>query len=411
MHNVTKFILFFLLACTDASYAGGPINLGGPTGNTPVIYQNSNIDIHVENGDFGLTPNAAAVVKMQDAFNLWNNVITSAINLNINTSLLNFEVDVSNYLNYVDSLNGPVLHANDLTNPFIFDSNGAITNQYFGLTQNETILGFSGSSFFGSTNSYAEGFSVINASAIETANVAAIPIFAHEIGHFIGLDHSQVNIDNQESVGFPGFCTTTTSNNYPLMYPFACRSSSSLHADDISAVSALYPAVNINNNFGILNGRFLDDAGNAILGANIWAENTTGDIISGISDYLKQNTGFFQLYLPAGNYTLHANSINTAFEGGSGVGPYSDNSADASFIAPHPITEVVYQGNTAPNAEVITISTNQTITINFSNTGAKITLATNNGTGGSDNIFGATSHLTLLLLLSGLLYGRRMARY
>jgi hypothetical protein len=75
------------------------------------------------------------------------------------------------------------------------------------------------------------------------------------------------------------------------------------------------------------------------------------------------------MYLPPGNYTLHANSINELFNGGSSVGPYAWDLSDKSFVAPHPIPEVTYQGETQDNPAIITITSNQTVNIVFSITG------------------------------------------
>ncbi len=192
------------------------------------------------------------------------------------------------------------------------------------------------------------------------------------------------------------------------MYPFVCRDVESLHADEISAISALYPTTDMNDNFGILQGNFVDESGYAILGANIWAENITGEAVSIVSDYLKQGNGFYKLYLPPGDYTLHANSINELFFAGSSIGPYATSQSDTSFIDPHPIPEVTYQGTTQGNPAIINVSTNQTVNIVFSIAGNDATLITPpEESSGSSGI----SYLTLLLLLSFLLLARYTDRY
>ena len=75
-----------------------------------------------------------------------------------------------------------------------------------------------------------------------------------------------------------------------------------------------------------MNGTFTTAGGTPILGANIWArEISTGKVYSVVSDFLTQGNGYFRLYLPAGTYTLNAESIATNFTGGSSVGPYSES--------------------------------------------------------------------------------------
>ena len=377
--------------------------LAGPNGNTPVRYANPTITLHTEMGDLGDRFNADATIILQAAFDQWNNITTATINLNINQTLLqDVEIDQDNSASYIANYE-------DGINPVIYDDNGEYIDQFFPGNSN-TILGFSGSAWTASTATYAEGFMLINGKIIHT-DAELLLVFAHEAGHFFGIDHTQVNIDNQESYSaLPRICTTTNNENYPLMYPFSCRATDSLHADDISAVSALYPAADINNSFGTLQGKFLDSAGNAILGANIWVINTTtGESYSVVSDYLMQTTGFYKLLLPAGNYTLHANSINSEFVEGSGVGPYSTSIFDLSFRAPHPITPVTYQSGADGDA-VITVSANQTINIDFTSDGQLALPATNNDSdSGFADLFGATSPLMLLLVLLPLAIGRRLS--
>jgi hypothetical protein len=94
-----------------------------------------------------------------------------------------------------------------------------------------------------------------------------------------------------------------------------------------------------------LTGTFVTAAGTPIRGANIWARETaTGKVYSVVSDFLTQGTGYFRMYVPPGTYTLSAESIASSFTGGSGVGPYSNDSTDVSFQSPHPITPVTLGG-------------------------------------------------------------------
>ncbi len=341
--------IFVILLYCNASLAGGPLVIEGPDGNTPVSYQDANIILDVENGALGALSNAGANNLMQQALDLWNGVATSKLNLSLVNSI-NLDINSSNYDTYIPDSN------TDKYNPIIYDDDGKIIDDFFG-EQSNTVLGFAASSVFVGSSYFEEGFMVINGS-IDISDREYELLFAHEIGHFFGLDHSQANVDNEET-SCRGFI------DYPVMYPTACRNVVSLHPDDISAVSALYPDANIDNNLGILQGRFLTDIGSALLGANIWVEDvSTGEAYSIVSDYLMQGTGFYKLYLPAGNYTLHANSINTEFVMGSGVGPYSASQDDVSFSDPHPITPFTFLDDVG-KPEIITIAVNQTKTVDF----------------------------------------------
>ena len=402
-----SFGIIILPLCNSPVFAGGPLVIEGPDGNTPVTYPVPNITLHVESGNLNATvDNVAANTILQEAFNLWNSVNTSTINLGINLTALASDPDInlSNFDQYIPSLDGSELNGDDNLSPIVYDSNGEIIDAFFYPNASDDIVGFAASIFNLNGSNFNEGYAVINGKEfVSVTDTQFKLLIAHEIGHLFGLDHTQVNIDNQEA-GFSICKTETQDNKYPVMYPFVCRNVESLHADEVSTISALYPATNINDSFGILQGNFVDESGHAILGANIWAENTTtGEAISIVSDYLKQGNGFYKMYLPPGNYTLHANSINELFNGGSSVGPYALDLSDKSFVAPHPIPEVTYQGAAQGNAAIITISSNQTLNISFSITGNEAVLINppeeSSGSSG-------TSYITLLLLLSFILLAR-----
>ena len=404
-------LIFLASVCCDPSFAGGPLVLEGPSGNTPVRYLNPNITVNVENGDLGALSNAEADALVQDALALWNNLNTSTLNLVMDQTQLDVDVNIDNFDTYLPSVDDSIYNADDNLNPIVYDSNGEIIDEYFGVGQSDYIIGFAASVVTVGSSYFKEGYAVINGKDLRLSITTFKLLIAHEIAHFFGLDHTQVNINNQETdYGSPAFCTTDSRDNYPLMYPFICRNIVSLHSDDTSAVSALYPTSDINANFGILQGRFLDESGNPVLGANIWVENTAnGETYSIVSDYLRQGTGYYKLYLPAGSYTLHANAINPEFNGGSGIGPYSSSIYDLSFVSPNPITDVTYQGDSAGGDQVIMIAASQTTTINFNISGSDSAVipASSTENDSYSDLFGATSHVTLLLLLAVMTLLRR----
>ena len=399
-------IVHLVMLYSGSSIAGGPLVLEGPNGNTPVNYQNSNISLDVENGDLGALSNTKANALVQQSLNLWNNINTSTVNLTLNKASINLDVNQGNYTTYMAADAGSAPNPNDMLNPLIYDNDGTITSAFFG-QQSDNILGFAASSIAFGSSHFEEGFIVINGADFGYTDADYVLLFAHEIAHFFGLDHSQANINNQESSsGFPAFCSASSSS-YPVMYPIACRNSDSLHSDDISAASALYPETNINDTLGVLEGLLTTDTGNILPGANIWVGNiVTGEIFSIVSDYLREGTGFYRLYLPAGNYTLHANSINPEFSRGSGVGPYSRTETDVSFIAPLPITSFTYQ-ETAGSDTIITINVNQTLVVNFSSIDSTLAAPPKQAITPTSK-GGGTVSLLSLLLVAVLLWIRRI---
>ncbi len=402
MYKLGTVILLSALVYSNLSLAGGPLILEGPDGHTPVTYLNPIITVHMESGNLGTRTNEAAGTIVEDAFDLWNNVNTSTVMLKIEP--LDVDINFDNFDEYIPNPDGAFFNADDNLNPIIYDSDGKIIEAFFG-SQSDLIAGFAASIFTAGGNYFKEGYAVINGNTKQPlSDTELMLLITHEIGHFFGLDHSQVNINNQETAS--GLCSTTSHDNYPVMYPFICRETD-LHSDDISAVSALYPAVNLNDNFGALQGRFVNESGNPILGANIWVENiVSGETYSIVSDYLRQGTGYYKLLLPEGTYTLHANSINTLFYSGSGVGPYAETTTDISFTDPHPITQVNYLGTNESNEEVITVAAGQNIDINFSSLGTLVIFPENNND--DDKLFGAISLWTMLLMIFLVAAGRRL---
>jgi hypothetical protein len=340
-------VLFSCLGIATA-HAGGPLDLGGAAGHTPVTYTNGGqgITINYDQGGLGSRSKAQADALIDQAIGLWNNVPTATVTLTRGADLP-IDVTVANYSTYLG-------HYSDGINPIIYDTDGSITDALLGVGSKNSILGFAGSAYYSGSATYAEGEAVINGALAVSDNTLTI-VLAHELGHFIGLDHTQ--LDNTQGLA---------SSNYALMYPIAYRTLVSLHEDDTATVSALYPAADLATTYGVLSGKFTKTDATAILGSNIWAkESATGKVYSSVSDYLKQGTGYFRMLLPPGSYTLNAESIQTNFTGGSGVGPYSATPTSASFQAPNPITPITFQNATPGTTYAVNITAGCNADITF----------------------------------------------
>lgn len=359
--------------------AGGPLLLEGPNGNVPAKYQDPNIVLNIEIGDLGPIPNPAADLLVMDALSIWNNITTSTISLtqgaDVTIDGVTVDIDETNFTRVIPDPDNTVIHNDDDgQNPIIYDADGSIVDAFFGIGQgtgpDASVVGFAASSIIIGSSFFTEGFAVINGNSNLRIDADQRKlIVAHEIGHFLGLDHTQTNIDNSES--FFDSCPAA-AQSYPLMYPYACRAELRTLADDDVALATLYPQADFYASRGQLTGRFITTDGAAIRGANLWIEDTqTGEVFSIVSDYLTQCTGFFSLMLPPGNYILHANSVNREFYGGSSVGPYADSPVDVSFQAPASTigADLVFTADSALPA-IIRLEAGKSVEVEFRSDGS-----------------------------------------
>ncbi|MEX0602116.1 MAG: matrixin family metalloprotease, partial [Bacteroidota bacterium] len=330
-------LAMLVAASPEHAGAGGPLNSHK---GAPVRYRAlTPISFHTDQGPLGSIDNASATNLAVEGFQRWENVSTATIAFS-HAGQLPEDVDAGNYLTYLNNFT-------DGINPIIFDSDGGITAALFGSGSENSIIGFAGSAY--ATSGPDEGFYVEGQAVINGKFSSVFPpeeflaTFVHEFGHFLGLDHSQINApfasdgNTANDVYLPTMFPTSTDNDTALV---------SLNPDDIAAVSALYPAASFSLVTGTIAGTALRIDSSPVRGANVVAISTTDSLytrISTVTDYLVQNTGDFVVRgLAPGTYWVRMEPIRPAFTGGSSVGPYARDLNDLSFL--NPVQAEYYNG-------------------------------------------------------------------
>jgi len=176
-------------------------------------------------------------------------------------------------------------------------------------------------------------------------------VLTHEFGHLIGLDHSQINLNCYTDSS----CSTEDMEGLPVMFPVLLdNATNTLKADDVAAVSVLYPASNFSSTTGRIQGRVLfSDGTTPAQGYNViarLASDPRRTALSCVSGYLftaggsnpfapsiineeqfygSQDPSLIGFYdipgLPSGDYTIEVEAIYNSgeipFINGSSVGP------------------------------------------------------------------------------------------
>lgn len=118
-------------------------------------------------------------------------------------------------------------------------------------------------------------------------------VATHEIGHFIGLNHSPVGGATMLARGSAGVGNTQGG----------------LSSDEVAAVHFLYPQASLPATLGDVKGRVTMD-GVGILGAAVIAEDASGNVVNGT---VTDTNGMYELSdLPPGNYQIRVTPLDPA---------------------------------------------------------------------------------------------------
>jgi len=123
----------------------------------------------------------------------------------------------------------------------------------------------------------------------------------HEVGHFLGLDHSAVLSS--------------------IMYPYVPKGTDapSLDSDDRIAIAAIYPKIDSNSAGGMLQGKVIGDNG-GLFAAQVVAMNDHGEpVATALTD---ANGAFSIESLPPGDYRVYAEPLDGPVSGQNLAGVY-----------------------------------------------------------------------------------------
>jgi hypothetical protein len=341
------------------AFAGGPLFIV-PSGGTlkPARWEGT-VKVYTDQGTLGALDNATANKLVANAVKQWSSVPTSSFRAEI-AGTLPFDVTGANAGQVIGASNGGGIHV-------IFDSDGSVIRDFMGA--GDGVLGIASPEYLageGSTQ-IVEGWVIIRGEddykeiwPDYTPGEPTSGVVTHEFGHAINLAHSQTNgyyarnkgdpdlgfPDGPEQAG-PDQCGKVVAaypradqieTMYPMINPFPWSKSYNSpqmaivdDADDMAALSSIYPASNYATTTGTLKGRVVaKDGSSELTGINVIARRVDQgnplDAMSRISGDLTQGR-----LGPDGKFTM------TGLVPGASYVVYIDQLADGGFSTPKAI--------------------------------------------------------------------------
>jgi hypothetical protein len=275
--------------------------------------------------------------------------------------------------------------------PIIFDEDGEILDSLFGACSKFFILGFAGfddvddgsgdparrivrrgqALFSGACLNPAEAKAGCGSCQRVLSDDEILTIVTHEMGHLMGMDHSQVHPDVfAECTARPEGCPPGVADGLPTMFPILVNKArmADLHRDDEAYFQRLYG--NPNQSSCSVTGKvFARDGTTEVRGVEVLAENvdetkSLTDAVSFISGAeapknnrsgrsqgnCRENGGFYRITgLAVGEtYRLCVQKINPQFTGGSSIEPVDPPFQAFSNGCPEGLTVTCQCGSGAP---------------------------------------------------------------
>jgi hypothetical protein len=358
------------------AFAGEPLTITGPAATQPgqafVWPSGSTIHYTVDTGPLSTNPsgqvvinNAEGLARVQSLFQNWQSVPTTSITYTYAGPITGVTGGDVKTLADFNTVKGTCTAGTQ--NPVIFDANGSI---FSGLGLDPSVIGFASTCKLNAqTGQIAAAMVTLNGEfqdGVSTSTNFEITAeqfdeaITHELGHFSGLGHSQINLALFQS-GAVGNCDADDLAGLPLMFPVEfCQSRKSaslpiLAPDDMAWISKLYPAASYASSYGTISGFvFFSDGITAVQGVNVIArrvddpstpedeskriavscvsgfeftgnpgQSLTGDNTGGsqLGSRNPGSIGYYEIPVTPGTYTVEVEAIDSQFTGGSSVGP------------------------------------------------------------------------------------------
>jgi len=347
MMRLSVSLLSIIVGLATLHLPSPPLRAGGPLvvtrWGTPFRWNPAQpITYMLDQGPLGpLSPEHAAAL-VEQAFETWASVPTARLNIR-SAGRMDVDVTGANVLSFLNDIIRRCQAESLCTNPVILDSDGSATDALLGRGSSARTAAWA-TPLAMTDRAIIQGVVLING-RFATASDRLQGILTHEVGHFLGLDHSQLNADAVFDAN------PENDRSVPTMFPFftsqfRVEEWATLHLDDRAAISALYPAPEFDLTTGTIRGRILYADGVGFMGANVIARNV-GDpqmtAISTVSGYRHIGStptgdkpfrlgyvgaddpdllGYYEIRgLPPGTYTVEIEPIDPRFTGAGRVGP------------------------------------------------------------------------------------------
>lgn len=315
--------------------AAGPLFVNDA--GTPLVWAQRPVPWSSDPGPLGLLDSAAAHQLVVDGFDVWASVPRAAITF-ADAGAVPEDVTAANVGLYVGV-------CDDGLSPIVFDHDGAITDALFGAGASNSILGFAGPECGEFTPPVIEEASaVLNGKFIDGVASSGNPevsldtfagVMIHELGHYVNLDHSQINLLE----AFDG--STLNDDAIATMFPFVLggAETATLTRDDEVSLAMLYPAPEFAAETAAVTGtirrgdtdapfggafviaRNVDDPRRDAVGWVSGARFVQGSLDPGAAALI----GAYELrgLTSEASYTIEVEAVSPFFSGGSSVGPIS----------------------------------------------------------------------------------------